>query len=120
MKYARRRRACFGAPTPKLRAPAVRVLDHFHNFAGSVLASMERIGLLFVWHVCWCGSYSYLFKSAPHISPGALCAASDPMAIQPDSGFPDEGISFVHKAEACQPDPFPLRSFLDYSKDSLK
>ena len=48
------------------------------------------------------------FKSAPHISPGALCAASDPMAIQPDSGFPDEGISFVHKALACQPEPFPL------------
>ena len=61
-----------------------------------------------------------IFKSAPHISPGALCAASDPMAIQPDSGFPDEGISFVHKALACQPEPFPLWSFPDYSKDSLK
>ena len=60
------------------------------------------------------------FKSDPHISPGALCAASDPMAIQPDSGFPDEGISFVHKALACQPEPFPSWNFPDYFKDSSK
>ena len=38
------------------------------------------------------------FKSAPHISPGALCAACDPMAIQPGSGLPPKGISFVHEA----------------------
>ena len=42
------------------------------------------------------------------------------MAIQPDSGFPEEGISFVHKALACQPDPFPLWNSPDYFKDSLK
>ena len=68
---------------------------------------------------CW-ELYEFEFKSAPHISPGALCAASDPMAIQPDSGFPDEGISFVHKALACQPEPFPSWNPPDYFKDSLK
>ena len=60
------------------------------------------------------------FKSAPHISPGALCAASDPMAIQPDSGFSDKGIFFVHKAVACQPEPLPLWNFPAYSTGSLK
>ena len=33
MKYARRRRAWLGAPTPSLRAPAARVLDHFSSLA---------------------------------------------------------------------------------------
>ena len=35
------------------------------------------------------------FKSAPHISPGALCAACDPMATQPGSGLPAKAISFM-------------------------
>ena len=35
------------------------------------------------------------------------------MAIQPDSGFPDEGISLVHKALACQPEPFG--NFMEFS-----
>ena len=61
-----------------------------------------------------------LFKSAPHISPGALCAACDPMAIQPGSGLPAKGIAFVHEALACQPGPFPLWNIPDHSQDPLK
>ena len=61
-----------------------------------------------------------LFKSAPHISPGALCAACDPMAIQPGSGLPPKGISFVHEALACQPGPFPSWKIPDYSQGVLK
>ena len=60
------------------------------------------------------------FKSAPHISPGALCAACDPMAIQPGSGLPPKGISFVHEALACQPGPFPSWEIPDYSQDPSK
>ena len=59
-------------------------------------------------------------KSAPHISPGALCAACDLMAIQPGSGLPPEGISFVHEALACQPGPFPSWGIPEYSQDLLK
>ena len=62
----------------------------------------------------------HVFKRAPHISPGALCAACDPMAIQPGSGLPPKGISFVHEALACQPRPFPSWKIPDYSQDFLK
>ena len=62
----------------------------------------------------------FQFKSAPHISPGALCAACDPMAIQPGSGLPLKGIFFVHEALAWQPGPFPSWKIPDYSQDLSK
>ena len=46
--------------------------------------------------------------------------ACDPMAIQPGSGLPPKGISFVHEALACRPGPFPSWKIPDYFQDLLK